>query len=94
MTGYVAQPNGNEDALVQAIANKGPVSVAFYVTSNIQNYRGGIFTDSSCPAGQINHATLVGYGHDNLSNLDYYIMRNSWGTGVGKYFAYIILTNN
>lgn len=68
--------------LTNAIANQGPISVAVYVSSLFQYYSGGLFVDTSCPTGQINHAvTLVGYG--NGSSGDYYILRNSWGTNWG-----------
>ena len=73
----------NELSLQEALANKGPISVAFYVTNNFKSYSSGIFTDSTCPSGEINHAvTLVGYDTDSNGN-QYYILRNQWGTNWG-----------
>jgi C1A family cysteine protease len=44
-------------------------------------YRSGILDDSSCPT-QIDHAVaMVGYG--NEGGKDYWIVRNSWGSGWG-----------
>ena len=64
--------------LTNAIANVGPISVALYVTSNFQNYKSGVFIDTTCP-NSVNHAvTLVGYGTSN--GQDYYILKNQWGT--------------
>lgn len=46
-------------------------------------YKGGIYDDSSC-TGRISHAVaIVGYGTEN--GLDYWLVRNSWGTTFGEY---------
>jgi C1A family cysteine protease len=64
-------------ALKQAIYDQGPICVAVRVTSAFQNYSGGIF--NSCSSGSVNHAVvLVGWGSN------YWIMKNSWGTGWGE----------
>lgn len=77
----------DEKAVTEALATKGPVTVALYVTSNFQNYVSGVFTDTTCGNNRSpNHAVnFVGYGTEN--GQDYYILRNSWGTswGLGGY---------
>ena len=46
-------------------------------------YKSGIF-DEPCSGGR-NHAVLVvGYGHDQGSNKDFWIVKNQWGTGFGE----------
>ena len=47
-------------------------------------YSGGIITSSACGTG-VNHAVLViGYGRDNALNMDYWLLKNSWGTWWGE----------
>jgi len=47
--------------------------------------RSGVFNDESCDGKGLNHAVnIVGYGRDSASGLDYWILRNSWGSGWGQ----------
>ena len=55
--------------------------------SELSTYKGGVITES--PGLEMNHAvSLVGYGHDEDQGVDYWLVRNSWGTdfGEGGYF--------
>ena len=48
--------------------------------------RSGVYDANDCKKGlaDLNHAMdLVGYGTDDASGLDYWIVRNSWGNGWG-----------
>ena len=48
-------------------------------------YRSGIYNDPSCDNQGIDHAVvIVGYATDSATKLDYWIVRNSWGTGWGQ----------
>ena len=61
-----------------------PLNVAVAAGNNVfMNYTGGIITaDEGCPTA-IDHAIVaVGYGEEN--GVQYYIVRNSWGTGWGE----------
>jgi C1A family cysteine protease len=62
----------------------GPASISLHAsTDSFRNYKSGIYKDFSCPT-DVNHAVqTVGWGHDDGENLDYIIMRNSWGPGWG-----------
>lgn len=44
-----------------------------------------MYNDESCDNTPFNHAVnIVGYGKDPASGLDYWIIRNSWGSGWGQ----------
>ena len=74
----VSAVSGVSDAK-SAVAS-GPVAVYLEATASFQGYGGGIF-NGAC--GQYNHAvTVVGWGVSGAS--EYWIIRNSWGTGWGE----------
>merc|ERR1712139_446897 len=66
---------------------KGPIAVAFEVTNACQQYRSGIFKDTSC-RGNANHAvTMVAYDSQKFS------IKNSWGGSWGN-GGYIYMARN
>lgn len=71
------------DGLKTALMN-GPASISLHAgTDSFRQYKSGVYNDTSCPT-DVNHAVqTVGWGHDDQSGLDYFIMRNSWGTTWG-----------
>jgi len=80
ITSYVQETSKSETKIRDMLVAYGPLAVAMNATP-LQYYSSGIFT-SSC-AGALNHAVvLVGYGSSN--GADYWIVRNSWGTGWGE----------
>jgi len=63
-----------------------PVSVAFQVADDFKDIGTGVYTSTECKNGpdDVNHAVLaVGYGNDADSGLDYWLIKNSWGTEWG-----------
>jgi C1A family cysteine protease len=75
-------PSNSSEQLIAAIY-QGPCSVTVAAEAPaFMGYRGGIVNTPSCGT-QLDHAiTGVGYGVEN--GQQYYIVRNSWGTGWGE----------
>jgi C1A family cysteine protease len=69
-------------ALKAAVA-KQPVVIAIEAdTRYFQSYSGGVLTDSTKCGTNLDHAVeIVGYG--TLNGIDYWKVRNSWGTSWG-----------
>jgi len=81
-TKYVDVTKNSDTALVSAL-NLQPVSVAIEADqSAFQLYKSGVFT-AACGT-KLDHGVLaVGYGTDAKSGLNYYRVKNSWGTSWG-----------
>jgi len=67
-----------------ALANS-PISVAIQANKScFQLYTSGIFADSDC-GHNLDHATnVVGWGIEDGTGTEYWIMRNSWATTWGE----------
>jgi C1A family cysteine protease len=51
--------------------------------SSWSQYSGGVMT--KCKSSFLNHGVaLVGWGHDDKVDLDYFIVKNSWGARWGE----------
>ena len=83
-SGTAYLPGGDEVALLSALQTVGPISVGIDAShTSFSAYRGGIYSEPLCATNQvINHAVLiVGYGSYN--GVDYWLVKNSWGTTWG-----------
>ena len=84
VTGYVQTPDGSEAWLQNAVATVGPVTIALNAKDTFGSYSSGVFNDLNCDPKGVNHAVVaVGYGTDATYG-DYWLVRNSWGTGWGE----------
>ena len=74
---------------------KVPSAAAMDATyTGFEFYSGGVFTDPNCSTQMINHGIgIAGYGHNDTVNMDYWILKNTWGTdwGVDGKFEYVMM---
>jgi len=82
-TGFTSVTANDPTAMKAGVAIK-PLSVRVAASdSSFGQYSSGIYNNTACGTST-NHATLVvGWGV-NSSNVEYWIMKNSWGTGWGE----------
>ena len=83
LNGY--QTIRNDELLMKTALDKiGPLIVSFNV-AGLYNYKpGDIINDPNCSSLVNHNALAVGYGTDEATGLDYYIVKNSWGSKWGK----------
>jgi len=84
----------DETALMAAV-NIGPVSIAIEADQAVfQLYTSGVIT-KGCGTKLDHGVLIVGYGTDDTTNVDYWIVKNSWGPKWGeKGFVRIIRNMN
>jgi cathepsin L len=84
ITGYETLPANNASAVMAALAAVGPLAINVDASS-WGSYEAGIFGGCSYTDMDINHVVvLVGYGTDEDSGLDYWLVRNSWSASWGE----------
>lgn len=82
---YAVVHPSTEENLMKAVTQIGPVQITIdYLLESFMHYKGGIYNDPACGKHEFSHAMLVvGYGHDDKTGLDYWILKNSftetWG---------------
>jgi C1A family cysteine protease len=80
ITEFVDIIKSSDDEMMKAVSQQ-PVSIAIEADQReFQLYKSGVFS-TSCGVNLDHGVLVVGYGTEN--NLDYYLVKNSWGTSWG-----------
>ena len=75
----------NNEKQLERFVEKQPVSVAIQANSqSFQLYKKGIYDDPTCGKELDHGVLLIGYGHDILNDMNYWIIKNSWGDQWGE----------
>ena len=80
---YVCVQPQTPDAMKVAVAQQ-PVAISIDAGSDVfHNYSGGVLDSTDCGISTNHAVSIVGYGTDKASGLEYWLVRNSWGTDWG-----------
>jgi C1A family cysteine protease len=80
ITEFVDIIKSSDDEMMKAVSQQ-PVSIAIEADQReFQLYKSGVFS-TACGVNLDHGVLVVGYGTEN--NLDYYLVKNSWGTSWG-----------
>jgi hypothetical protein len=79
-TNYSSLTSASLDALKNAVYSNGPVAVAFQIYDDFFNYTSGVYTHVWGNSMGEHAVALIGY--DDAGQ--YFIAKNSWGTGWGE----------
>lgn len=84
ITSLITVSIADENDLKEKVALYGVASICIAAGNYpFQSYSGGILDDEDCKGTYLSHAVAaVGYGTEN--GIDYWIIRNSWGTSWGE----------
>lgn len=80
---YANGPSSNILLLMAAVVREGAVTAILNADPTLF-YPGGIFNDPGCAPSMGHAVTLLGFGTDEASGLDYWLVKNSFGAAWGE----------
>ena len=84
VTGYHSTATNSYADLLHTLATVGPLAISVDA-GGWHDYAGGVFDGGNHTNPNLDHLVqLVGYGTDEASGKDYWLIRNSWTTGWGE----------
>lgn len=83
---YVEEYGGvsGADRMKAEIYHRGPIGCGIHANKQLDEYEGGIFEQFVLFPLMNHEVAVVGWGVDEDSGLEYWIVRNSWGTAWGE----------
>ncbi len=67
---------------IKAALRRQPVMVGFQVTSDVYQYKTGIYSGLSC--GNVSNHAMIAVGFGKQGNTEFLIIRNTWGVSWGE----------
>ena len=84
-TGFAQVERNDVTALKTAISTGGPVSALVEADRQVfRLYQRGILDTDKCGFDADHSVAIVGWGRDFVNRIDYWIVKNSWGTTWGE----------
>ena len=86
--GSLLNPSTHVNEIMKCIVDGGPVDATFNVYSDFEDYEDGVYTHKTGSYKGLHSVKVVGWGHDDASGYDYWIVQNSWGRFWGNLDGY------
>jgi len=86
-------PLATDGEIMDAVMNNGPISVMFNAAGGaFQGYRSGVLDENDMGWTGSHAVLIIGWGNENGKN--YWLLKNSWGTGWGDGGFFKMLRGN
>ena len=76
--------NNDFELMKNEIYNWGPINAFMETFEDLWAYKSGLFYHRTGKQTEAHAITIIGWGYDNSSKTEYWILRNSWGPNWGE----------